>query len=764
MVDLEKLKTSLSPIGVVGKYVKLVHSSGDEYSGCCPFHDDTTPSFYVNEKSGQFFCHGCGAKGDMIDFVARKDAISKGQAINKLNELEPEPSHITKQTPSPYKILPVPEDANLDTPIRAFNPKSGRWVNYRPVLLHPYFNDTKQLIGAVLRLEIKDSKVYVPIQWGEAMGEQGWIAAAFSKPRFPYGIDKLIDQDQPVVVVEGEKAADALQDVAPEIAALSWAGGTNSVGHTDWSCIYGKRVVLWPDADGPGRAAMNQLAEILRNKCEVLIVNVDDAPRDGWDAADAIDDGLDPGAWIKTRVVPYGPPPAAGPGSTVPVGQVLTEDYMTTSFVGALGAGFRYVDPWGHWMVWDGKVWSRDEKNNINESVREHLRTLVSPLTPAAELKRVLSKHTVGAVEGMARGSLPQRSDDWDRNSWVINTPSGVVDLRTGIIKPNDPGSLITRITSYAPDTETQPVRWLEFLDQIMDGDQEVVKYLQRLCGYLLTGSVREKMLAFCWGTGDNGKSVFIDTLMNIWASYSRVTPIGALMDTEQERHPTEIAMLRGIRLASSVETEDGKHWAESKVAMLTGGDRISARFMRQDLFEFDPTFKLLIAGNHKPALKNVNTAMKRRMHMIPFKVTIPIDKQDKNLKEKLFAEGPSILGWAIQGCLDYQADGLAAPSAVTDFTEEYLSEEDDIGQFIAECCDLNGSSIVSAGELYTCWKDWATKAGMLQKSQKWFGAKLKDRGLKTERKSQGQFYEGLILKEQFRRDDGASWWGQQMN
>jgi putative DNA primase/helicase len=246
--------------------------------------------------------------------------------------------------------------------------------------------------------------------------------------------------------------------------------------------------------------------------------------------------------------------------------------------------------------------------------------------------------------------------------------------------------SYMTKITAIAPGGEC-PL-FLAFLNRITGSNRELVAYVQRAFGYALTGLTREHALFFAYGAGANGKSVLLSTVAGILGDYHRTAPIETFTAANGERHPTDLASLRGARLVSATETEEGRRWAESRIKQLTGGDVIAARFMRQDFFEFLPAFKLFIAGNHKPSLRSVDEVIRRRFHLVPFAVTIPADERDGELAEKLKSEWPGILAWLIEGCLEWQAEGLRPPSAVLDATAAYLEAEDAIAAWIDERCE----------------------------------------------------------------------------
>jgi putative DNA primase/helicase len=309
------------------------------------------------------------------------------------------------------------------------------------------------------------------------------------------------------------------------------------------------------------------------------------------------------------------------------------------------------------------------------------------------------------------------------------------INLRTGAVRPPDPLDYNTKVTAVcaAPPGTPAPL-WAAFLERVTDGDTELQKYLQRVAGYCLTGSVAEHALFFLYGTGANGKSVFVNTLVEIMGDYALTIGTEMLMVSHTDRHPTEVARLRGVRLAVGSEIEIGKTWAESKIKALTGGDRLQGRYMRQDFFEFDPQFKLMIVGNHKPFLRGVDEAIRRRLHLIPFTVTIPAEERDPELSEKLKAEWPAILRWAIDGCLEWQRQGLNPPAAVREATASYLAGEDTFELWRDACTTTDPNAWESSADLWASWRQWAEHAGEFVGKQKSFSQLLDERGFRPER------------------------------
>lgn len=319
-------------------------------------------------------------------------------------------------------------------------------------------------------------------------------------------------------------------------------------------------------------------------------------------------------------------------------------------------------------------------------------------------------------------------------------------------MRPHIPEDYFTKITAVGPRGDCP--RFLAFLNSIADGDRELVAYLRRVFGYGLTGLTREHALFFGYGTGANGKSVLLSTISGALGDYHKTAPIETFTASNGDRHPTDLASLRGARLVTATETEEGRRWAESRIKQLTGGDTVAARFMRQDFFEYRPAFKLVIAGNHKPSLRSVDEAIRRRFHLIPFAVTVPEAERDPDLTEKLKDEWPGILAWLVDGCLEWQAEGLRQPSAVKDATEAYLAAEDSIAAWIDEACEREPAAWEPSTALFASWGNWANSAGEHPGSIKRFSQALELRGFRRVRQRRGggnpiAGFDGLRLSQE---------------
>jgi putative DNA primase/helicase len=379
---------------------------------------------------------------------------------------------------------------------------------------------------------------------------------------------------------------------------------------------------------------------------------------------------------------------------------IITEDSAAVEFVEENADKLRYCHSTGAWFQWDGNIWRRED----TQLAFHWARLLARRLVEDQDKKMRSAAGKTAFASGVEKFAQRDRAmavtvDYWDRDQWLLGTPAGTVDLRTGKLRPGDPTDGITKSTLISPADTDCPL-WLKFLDETTGGDSELIRFLQQWLGYCLTGSTREHALIFLYGGGGNGKGVFLNTTARIFGDYAATAAMDTFAASKNERHPTDLAKLRGARIVTSSETEEGHAWAEARIKSLTGGDKISARFMRQDFFEYYPQFKLTIIGNHKPVLRNVDDAMRRRVNIIPFLRKPPV--VDRQLEDKLLLEAPGILQWIVEGCLDWQANGLIRPAVVQAATADYFSDQDVFGHWIEECCDvaLETSLSVAAGRI----------------------------------------------------------------
>jgi P4 family phage/plasmid primase-like protien len=383
------------------------------------------------------------------------------------------------------------------------------------------------------------------------------------------------------------------------------------------------------------------------------------------------------------------------------------------------GHRIRYMAPARAWLVWDGSKWKRDATAEAEELAGFALDRIASELMThggSANEKRLNKAWTEVLGSAWKREAVlkflktDQRiaitPEQLDADPWLLNTPLGIVNLKTGNLSPPDSALLCSRTTAVGPDFEVGCARWMSFLEEATGGDADVIVFLQRWFGYCLTGVTFEQKLVVNWGPGGNGKSVMANLMIYLLHEYARSAPSSTFARSHAERHPTDIAGLQGARLVVATETQGGSAWDEEKIKQLSGGDRVSARFMRGDFFDFNPQFKLLVLGNHKPEIRNVDAALRRRVLLVPFTMTPKV--VDPLLLETLKGEAPAILAWMIRGCLDWQQKGLAIPALVRDATEEYFSSEDAIGRWIQERCMESPEHTTATNDLFDSWREWA--------------------------------------------------------
>jgi len=439
--------------------------------------------------------------------------------------------------------------------------------------------------------------------------------------------------------------------------------------------------------------------------------------------------------------------PRSGKTSLVDGSPSLSDDALALEFASANADYVRFSPASSKWIVWDGIRWVAD-RCTVRESLRRTCRQAAVDADNKLDAMRLASAAKVAAVESLARSDprLVFNDERWDLNPWLLNTQSGVVDLKSGSVSPHDPDLSMRHLADASAEGEA--LRWIDFLRDVTLGDADLQSYLQRVAGYCLTGSTREHVIFFLVGSGANGKSVFSNVLRRVMGDYATVANSELLTASHVARHPTELAVLQGVRLALVPEMERGSKFAESRMKSLSGGDHIAARGMRQDFSNFLPVCKLLVTANQMPALGAVDEAARRRLHVIPFNHVVPDTQRDLNLTETLLTERNGILAWAVRGCIAWQAQGLAPPMAVRRASQHYLENQDRIGRFLDECCVVGAEHSVGSSDLFAWWAKWSSASAEAAGSQRSFVQELLGRGFVLRRNAKMRLIEGVCLKE----------------
>ena len=425
----------------------------------------------------------------------------------------------------------------------------------------------------------------------------------------------------------------------------------------------------------------------------------------------------------------------------------LTDLGNTQRLVRLHGGDLRYVHPWRRWMAWDGQRWAPDASGEVYRRARDVPRELYeqAALAPDSNERKALAAFATkteaasrlrASVElAESEPGIPAQPEAFDADPWTLNTPKGLLDLRTGEIRQHERDAMCSKIAGAAPDGRSS--LWERCVETWFP-DPDVRAFMQRAVGYSLIGNVTEAVLLVLHGTGANGKSRFVGAVSGAFGDYATDTPAETLLANRQTGVPNDVARLQGARLVTASESGEGRRLAEAKIKAMTGGDAITARFMRGEWFTFAPSFTPWLSTNHRPIVTGTDLGIWRRIRLVPFDVVIPESERDGRLEEKLAAELPGVMAWAVEGCLEYQRVGLAAPSAVTAATEEYRRESDVIAAFLEERCEIGRDRFATTRALYESYREWAQEAGERVMTKTAFGQAMTERGF-DKAKSAGQ-------------------------
>ncbi len=690
----------------------------------CPYHTDKTASCSINTEKETFLCHGCGEKGTL-----RKLLIQCGITI--------------PDVPTSHQAQAITYD---------------------------YCDDKGKLIYQVVRTETASGKKF---RQRRPDGVGGWTWKLDKIKRLPYRLPDLLKAlafDEPVLLVEGEKCVELLR-------SRKYTATCNSGGAGKWRKELNSyfpedaKLFLIPDADVPGQEHMQKVGKALQARgCKVSWVDLGFPIKEkhGKDIADWIPSHTEKEFKAMIADAPvFVPSTETAPAEVLHgKGSVITGEFHKTDtgnaerLVSRYGDGIHHCDEWGKWLIWDGTRWAKDNMRVIRSFAKNTVRGMYAEgakIEVEAERKALvryaLGCESIPRIRNMIEAAtsepgIPVRAEDLDKNTLLLNVENGTIDLTTGELQPHKQTNLITKLCPVGLDMDVECPRWTAFLNQIMDGNQDVIFYLQKAIGLSLTGDVSEDVFFFLHGGGENGKTTFLNTVHSLLGDYSCRSQIETFLSSKNNSIPNDLAALQGARFVSAVEAKKGRRFDEGRLKMLTGGDPIQARFMRAEYFEFMPQLKLWIAGNNKPVITDTTRGMWRRVRLIPFTVQIKEDKQDKHLEEKLKEELPGILLWALAGCLAWRQEGLGYPDVVKEATEEYRQEMDVLGDFISEKLVKDKAAKIQSSILYEQYLGYCEEAG---EKRPWTLTKLaremKERGFEKLRTEGSRFWIGIGLK-----------------
>lgn len=720
-----------SPLENVLSKLRNVKKTGeDKYTALCPAHEDRESSLSVTRgNNGQvlLYCHaGCDANSVVS---------SMGLQMRDL--------------------YPQKEESSLPS-------KKRREI----IAIYDYVDKEGTLLYQVCRTFPKSFFQRRPDGRGGYISGLGGVKPVLYKlPR----ILKAIEKGLPVFIAEGEKDVNNLTEFG--LAATTnpmGAGGAKWHSHFN-DYLIGANVVILPDNDKPGIEHANNVAQNLWGKAvSIKILNLPDLPPKG-DVTDWIAAGGNRDKLLElVSQAPYWEPPKEAPESKDSNKKTVTGNPFRMSDMGNAerlvekeGSNIHWNATKKTWEFWDGRRWDTDTKGHIIKCMK---RTVRSIYLEAADIedynvrmalvdfaRRSESHNKIIAAIKLSQSELALTHDELDRNPWYLNCLNGTINLKNGELQPHRRQDLITKLApvNYEGIEVTHPL-WDKFLNRIIP-DQALRDFIQRAVGYSVTGLGTEEKLFFAWGEPLTGKTTFLNAISSALGDYAATADFNSFIDGDKSGGPrNDIARLAGKRFVQSIEVGEGKKLAEGLVKTITGGDVVTARFLYTESFEFLPTFKLWLAANSRPRVREDDAAMWRRILQIPFDQRIPENERDPHIKEALrdpAIAGAAIMAWMVKGCLMWQKEGLKVPEVVKRTTEEYRMEMDPIKDFIDECCMINPLAKVKVSDLRKAYENWCLEYGeKYPVNAPRFKRSLEGRGLIQFRTGQHRMWQGIGL------------------
>ncbi len=689
--------------------------SGEWFAAHCPAHDDRTRSlsFRDGDEGIIFKCHaGCASK-TVAEAMAR---------------------HVNGQ-------------------VRDF---FFRTTRAQPTTTYEYTDRTGRCLFQVVRFPSKEFRQRRP------NGRGGWTWNLKGVERVLYNLPALAGQ-QRVFWVEGEKDADRL-GAALGCAATPSPGGAaafRSVYVRSLASLGVQEVIVLPDHDPVGWEYAAQVAQA----CRALGLTVRVVALPGLEEKQDVSDWLDQGGTIGAlEALIAATPTVDSQDPSVSLDAARGERHLTDLgnarfLVARYGADLQYVPAWKGWLSWEGTHWQRSDRGQAEQRAKRALADLYAEASAQTddEKRRQLVGHALrsesaGALRAMlelaqTEPGIPATPEDLDRDAWLLNVANGTLDLRSGALRPHHREDLITKLIPLSYDAAARAPGWDAFLTRIFAGNARLSAFLQRALGSALTDDTSDQVFFILWGQGANGKSTLIKTLMRILDGYAGQMATETLLRQrggDAMLGLNDLATLHGTRFVAAMEADMGRPLAEALVKQLTGGDTIKVKRLYRDVFPIEPTFKVFLSTNHRPEIRGTEHAIWQRVRLISFTVTIPEAEQDKHLFERLSAEAPGILAWAVAGCLAWQCEGLGAPEEVRTATTAYRTEQDVVGRFLAERCVMEASGRIGAAQMARVYRAWAETTGEDALSAKALKAHLVAQGLKQKTTAQGAFWLGL--------------------
>lgn len=431
-------------------------------------------------------------------------------------------------------------------------------------------------------------------------------------------------------------------------------------------------------------------------------------------------------------------------------------------FVNLFNDRLRYDHRRGRWLEWHGHYWRTDTDGQIRRLALKSARARWSATADITD-SDLRTKVTIKAIQSEQRARLENAlalacnfkpladsGENWDKEQMLFAVENGVIDLETGELRTGQQSDMITMHSPIEYDPDAKAPRWEQYLKEVFDDNAELIDWLQRFLGYTLTGSVIEQIIPIAYGSGANGKTVFMVVTRHVLGDYAYDAPFSTFELYNRNPIPNDLAVLDGKRFVTSSETNEGSRFNESRIKSLTGGDSVTARFLHHEFFTYQPVMKFFLAVNHRPYVRDDSYGFWRRVRLIPFTRQFRGTDDDKALTRKLIAEAPGILTWMVQGCLKWQRKGMdPTPECIVAATKEYEAESDPLAEFILDECVITGQAHVQSSRLYKSYKEWCHTQGMQDReilTLNAFGRRM-GQNFKKNHKEGGAVYFGLALK-----------------
>ncbi|MDR0442058.1 MAG: DUF5906 domain-containing protein [Treponema sp.] len=424
------------------------------------------------------------------------------------------------------------------------------------------------------------------------------------------------------------------------------------------------------------------------------------------------------------------------------------------------GRDIRYNKAWKKWVVWNGKFWETDDSGAlVHEKGLETVRNIYDEIIKTDDHRERMDIERYGMLSESVRrresfvkaaqwvNALNIKSDDLDPDPWLLNVKNGTVNVITGEFTEHKQENMITKLANVEYDPAADCPLWKQFIREIMGFKADLITFVQAAAGWSLTGDISEQTMFILFGSGANGKSTFLNTIMYLLGDYATSTNTETFMKKTGDQNTNDLARLRGTRFVTTTEAEQGRRLSEPLIKKITGNDPMTARFLYGEFFTFMPTFKIWMATNHKPVIKGTDHGIWRRIKLIPFTTRIEEKKQDKDLELKLRNEASGILNWLLEGAARWKRERLQAPAVVLNATDEYRGEMDVIGNFLKDRCREDFEATIRIRELYKAYSDWCDDNNEHAVSERFFTLRLKEMGYEQGRTAEARFWSGLALR-----------------